>query len=89
MDLDAAAWTGIASIAVVVGLAAGGWRLLNNSISRVRDELTDYRLHIAEHYVTKRGLTEQTVQIMAAIGGLDDSFKQLNQRIDRLLEKRI
>ena len=66
MDLDAAAWTGIASIAVVVGLAAGGWRLLNNSISRSVMNSRTTGLHIAEHYVTKRGLTEQTVQIMAA-----------------------
>ena len=87
MELDP---IGLAGTALLLLTTAGGaWRLIAVSIARVRDDLSAYKLHVAETYVTKKGLQEQTAQIMSAIRSVADSVEQLNQRIDRLLEKRV
>ena len=49
--------------------------------SLAREELAEYKTHVAETFVTKKGLREQTDQILGAINGLND-------RIDRILENR-
>lgn len=45
-------------------------------------------LHVAETYVTKAGMTEQTTQIMRAIHDVGNDVRQLNERIDRMIERR-
>lgn len=56
--------------------------------SVVRDELAAHRLHVAEKYVTKAGLSEQTAQIMQAINGVSGKLDHLNERIDGLMQPR-
>ena len=51
-----------------------------------RDELAAHKLHIAETYVTKAGLQEQTSQIMRAIEGVGTRIEALNGRLDRAFE---
>ena len=51
-----------------------------------RQELSDHKLHVAEHYVSKQGHREATEQIMDAIGSVKASIDGTNQRIDRMWE---
>lgn len=53
-------------------------------ISTVRAELSEHRIEVAQLYVTKAGLSEQTAQIMAAINGVSGKLDHLNERIDGL-----
>lgn len=59
--------------------------------SLAREELSAHRLHVAEHYVTKAGMQEQTAQIMKAIDSfgerLDVGLSGVNQRLDRVFEQ--
>ncbi len=50
------------------------------------DNLASLRLHVAETYVSKSGLREQTEQIMGAIKDVAGSLAHLNERIDRVIE---
>lgn len=52
------------------------------------DGLAALRLHVAETYVSKSGLREQTEQIMGAIKDVAGSLAHLNERIDRVIEDR-
>lgn len=58
------------------------WSMIGDS----RAELAAYKLHVAETYVTKAGLSEQTAQMMKAIDGIGDRIDGLNQRMDRFIE---
>ena len=51
-----------------------------------RNELAAHKLHIAETYVTKAGMSEQTAQIMKAIDGVAGKLDHLNGRIDGLMQ---
>lgn len=44
--------------------------------------------HVAETYVSKAGLREQTEQIRGALRGVSDSLAYLNSRIDSVIEGR-
>jgi hypothetical protein len=54
--------------------------------SVARDELSAHRLEVAQNYVTKAGLTEQTAQLMKAIDGVSGKIDHLNGRIDGLMK---
>lgn len=54
--------------------------------SLAREELAAHRLHVAETYVSKSGLREQTEQIMGAIGAVKDAVDQMTLRVDRIVE---
>lgn len=51
-----------------------------------REELADHKLHVAENYVTKAGMAEQTAQIMKAIDGVSGKLDHLTGRIDGLMK---
>lgn len=51
--------------------------------SLAREELAAHRLHVAETYVSKSGLREQTEQIMGAV---KDAVDQMTLRVDRFVE---
>lgn len=51
--------------------------------------LAEHRLHVAEVYVSKQGLREQTEQIMAAIKGVSDTLAHVTERLDRVIEGRV
>ena len=52
-----------------------------------KEELHQHKVHVAEVYVSKSGLREQTEQIMNAIGGIGEQIMGMNGRIDRMLER--
>jgi len=54
----------------------------------VRQDFALYQRHVAETYVTKAGLHEQTAQIMNAIHDVGASVDRLNERVDRVIEVR-
>lgn len=49
-------------------------------------ELADYKTHVAEHYATKAGMTEQTDRIMKAITDVGNRVDGLGARLDRFYE---
>lgn len=54
--------------------------------STTKAELADHKLHVAEKYVTKEGMSEQTERIMNAISDVGARVEGLGPRIDRLYE---
>ena len=51
-----------------------------------RQELAEHKLHLAETYVTKVGMQEQTSQIMKAIESVGNRIDGMNERLDRAFE---
>lgn len=49
-------------------------------------QLADYKLHVAETYVTKQGMSEQTDRIMKAINDVGNRVDGLGSRLDRFYE---
>jgi hypothetical protein len=62
--------------------------LASAKASVLADALSAHRLHVAETYVSKAGMREQTEQIMDAIKGVADRLGQINERMDRWTESR-
>ena len=62
-------------------LAVGAVKL---ELAETQRELSAHKLHVAETFVTKAGLSEQTAQIMAAINGISGKLDHLGGRIDAL-----
>lgn len=48
--------------------------------------LHDHKLHVAETYVSKSGMREQTEQIMSAIKDVGSHVNTINERLDRFVE---
>lgn len=66
--------------------AAGAAAAAQALASLAREELAAHRLHVAETYVSKSGLREQTEQIMGAIGAVKDAVDKMTLRVDRIVE---
>lgn len=77
-------WEVVAAVLAVLSFVGGVWWRVEGMIRRNTDDLATHRLHVAETYVTKAGLTEQTAQIMAAINGVSGKLDHLTGRIDAL-----
>ena len=54
--------------------------------STAREELAAHKLHVAETFVTKAGMSEQTAQIMKAIDGVSGKLDHLSDRIDGMMQ---
>lgn len=52
----------------------------------LQSALHEHRLHVAETYVSKSGMREQTEQIMRAIKDVGGQIGNLNERLDRVVE---
>jgi len=79
---------------VVFGTLFGIWKYLDSKLTAGREEtaevareLAAHRLHVAETYVTKAGMQEQTSQIMKAIEGVGNRIDGLHERLDRAFER--
>ncbi|MDO3431206.1 hypothetical protein QWJ46_00765 [Rhizobium sp. CBN3] len=77
----------------VFGTLFGIWKYLDGKLmiqrrdtEKVSNDLAAHKLHVAESYVTKAGMQEQTSQIMKAIEGVGNRIDGLNERLDRLYE---
>lgn len=77
----------------MMGAIFGGWRYVEMKLRFVFDradktdqKLADHKLHVAETYVTKAGMQEQTTQIMRAIENVGSRLDGVHERLDRVLE---
>lgn len=57
-------------------------------IDMVNAQLHEHKLDVAQNYVTKAGMTEQTQQILKGIEGLGVRIQSLNDRLDRFYESK-
>ncbi len=60
-------WEAVAAFLVVLTFVSGVWWRVEGMIRKNTDDLAAHKLHTAETYVTKVGLTEQTNQLIKAI----------------------
>ncbi|MGC0054510.1 hypothetical protein ACNSPG_15855 [Brucella pituitosa] len=73
-------------IVMLFGAIGGFWYRLNGSIDKNRADLAAHKLHVAETYVTKAGMSEQTAQIMKAIDGVGSKIDRTNDRLDTFMQ---
>ncbi|GAC1042237.1 hypothetical protein thsrh120_22410 [Rhizobium sp. No.120] len=59
---------------------------LDEELSEMKAAHADFRTHIAETYVTKAGMQEQTGQLLRAIESIGKRIDGLNDRLDRLYD---
>lgn len=81
-------WFQIVGVLVSIAVVVGGvwWRLQNQittNLAYAEKELAAYKLHVAETFVTKQGLNEQTDRLMRAIEGLGVKIDRTNERMDQ------
>ncbi len=60
----------------------------NALASLTRQELAEHKLHTAETYVTKQGLSEQTQSLLRAIESLGTRIDSIGERIDNIIVSR-
>lgn len=77
-------WEVVSAMLIVLGALSGVWWRVEGMIRKNTDDLAAYRTHVAEVYVTKAGMSEQTAQIMSAINGVSGKLDHLTGRIDAL-----
>lgn len=71
---------------MVFGAIGRFWFQLNNGLEKGRSDLAAHKLHVAETYVTKAGMSEQTAQIMKAIDNVGTKIDRTNDRLDGLMQ---
>ena len=79
-------WEVISAVIVVFGVVSSVWWRVEGMIRATTDALAVHKLHVAETYVTKAGMTEQTNQIMKAIESVGGKLDHLNGRIDGMMQ---
>ena len=88
-----ALWAVIGAISAIVVACFYIWWRFEAKVQEAEDKadkaitgLADHKLHTAETYVTKAGMTEQTSQIMGAIGEIKRAIDGTNSRIDMIFQ---
>lgn len=79
-------WEVISAVIVVFGVVSGVWWRVEGMIRKNTDDLADHKLEVAQNYVTKAGMSEQTAQIMKAIESVGSKVDHLNGRIDGVMK---
>lgn len=76
----------------VAGVIGGVWWRVEARIEAAKAmaaqataELAEYKTHVAETYITKEGLREQTAQVMSGLNELKASITGVHNRIDSIL----
>jgi hypothetical protein len=84
----------IGPIVTLLGFVLGVWWKVEGKITAASEkaekasaDLAEHKLHVAETYVTKAGMQEQTGQIMRAIEGVGNRIDGLHERLDRAFER--
>lgn len=77
-------WEVVAATITVLGFVSGIWWRVEGMIRKNTDDLSAYKLHVSEAFVTKVGMQQQTDQLLRAIEGIGQRIDGLNERIDRL-----
>ena len=85
---EIAPWVQVGGVlfAIASAILLVWWRLQNQittNQSHAKDDLAAYKLHVAESFVTKQGLNEQTDRLMRAIEGLGVKIDRTNERMDQ------
>ena len=82
-----------AVIAAFLALSAAGWGIwwrIAGQIKEVEKELNDHKLHVAETFATKAGLTESMVSVTKAVTDMseriDKRLDTMTDRLDRVIE---
>lgn len=82
-------------IILVMGAVSGIWWRIEgkvgnaeNKADKAHADLAAHKLHVAEAYATKAGLSEQTSQIMKAFDSLGAKIDRTNERLDNLMSAR-
>lgn len=57
-------------------------------VEMVQSALTELRVHIAETYASKTGLSEQIGQVMDLVRDVQGDVGSINDRLDRVIEGR-
>jgi len=78
----------VSFIVTLMGFAFGLWKYVDSKISTVRDELQKHELNVAQNYVTKAGMQEQTSQLLRAIESIAGRIDSISERLDRVIEAR-
>ncbi len=80
-------------ILTFMGAVSGVWWRVEGKVKNAEDkadrvsaELSAHRIHTAETYVTKAGLSEQTSQIMKALDSVGAKIDRTNERLDNLMQ---
>lgn len=80
-------------VMVFGAISAAFWRMwglikeAGDKGDKAQRDLAAHRLHVAESYVTKAGMQEQTAQIMRSIEAVGDKIDRTNERLDRVFEQ--
>ena len=82
-------------VIMVTGAVSGIWWRIEGKVKGAEDkadkanaDLAAHKLHVAEAYATKAGLSEQTAQIMKAIDTVGTKIDRTNERLDNLMSAR-
>lgn len=75
-------------VLAVAGAVGGFYWRVSTLVGGVKDDLAAHKLHVAETYVTKAGMQEQTAQIMHAIDGIGKRIDGISERLDRAFESK-
>ena len=74
---EAVTWLQIVIALISIAGALGGvwWRL--------QSQVYELKIHVAEYYITKAGMTEQTDRVMNGLDRLDSKIDRTNDRLDQ------
>lgn len=88
-------WEQIIFFVGLLGIVSGVWWRIEGKAKeaavkgeKALEDLAAYKTHVAETYVTKAGMQEQTAQIMRAIEGVGSRIDAISERLDRVFETR-
>ncbi len=82
-------------ILTLFGSVSGVWWRIEGKVKgaedradKAREDLSIHKLHVAEFYVTKAGMHEQTLALTRMIDAIGNKIDGLNERLDRVIENR-
>ncbi|WP_245520202.1 hypothetical protein [Mesorhizobium sp. M00.F.Ca.ET.217.01.1.1] len=81
---------GITVIGFIFGAFWRMWGLIKEAGEkgdRAQRDLAAHKLEIAQNYVTKAGMHEQTAQLLRAIESIGNRIDTISERIDRAFER--
>lgn len=74
----------------LVGAIGFSWWRWSDAIGKVKEDLSEHKLHVSETYATKAGLSEQMVSVTKAITDMseriDKRLDTMTDRLDRVIE---
>lgn len=75
-------WDQIITLIPIVGAIGGMWWFLQGQITAGVKSLDEYKLHVAESYLSKSSIKGWRDEILTAVAGLKEDLRHLSNRID-------